>query len=159
MNKLKVLIAIMLVLFLSGCGVNDPKYISLSKKDGNDYYTKELKSKITSNDDFEVKVFDTNMYKHFTVDNNDKQIITEFLKSTTSENFNEPSKDILDNELYRIIITCGDDKYQIKVFSENLATLSPWDGNFTADFINFQNIPIRYNLLDFSNYIKKNTVK
>lgn len=159
MKKLKVLIAIMLVLFLSGCGLNDPKYINLSKKDGNDYYTKELKSKLIENDDFTVTVFDTNLYKDLTVDDNDKQVIKEFLKSTTGENFNEPSKDVVDNEIYRIIITIEEEKYQIKVFSENLATLSPWDGNYTADFINFQDIPKRYNLLDFCDYIKKNIAK
>lgn len=159
MKKLKSFIAIILVLFLSGCGLNDPKYISLSKKDGNDYYTKELKSKIIQDNNFSVTVFDTNLYKDLKVDDIDKQIIKEFLKSTTSENFNEPSSDVGEDEVYRIIITCGDDKYQLKVFSENLVILSPWDGNYAPDFINFQDIPKRYNLLDFCNYIKNNIAK
>ncbi|MGL4729974.1 MAG: DUF4883 family protein [Clostridium sp.] len=155
MKKLYLLLAILSIMLLSGCGLNDAKYISITDKTSDDYYTKELYSKLLSGNEYSIVVFDTNLYKDIKVDDTDKYVVEEFFKSLSKENFNTSTTYPQEKEPYRIIITFDDIKYQIKVYSADNVFLAPWDGKFKPDNINFKNVPQRYNLFDFCEYIKK----
>ncbi|MGL4772923.1 MAG: DUF4883 family protein [Clostridium sp.] len=156
MKKFYFILAIISILFLGGCGLNDAKYITLTDKPSADYYTKEIHSKILSGDEYSITVFDTNLYKDIKVDSSEKYVIEEFLNSLSTQNFTEVSEPQNEKEPYRIILNFSGTKYQLKVFNANSTTISPWDGKYKADSINFKDIPQRYNLFDFCEYIKKN---
>ena len=67
-------VSTLLSLMLCSCTIQDPKYISLSKKPNNHYYTSEIKKKLLENDPFTLYVFDTNLYKEIKVRSEERRV-------------------------------------------------------------------------------------
>lgn len=153
MKKFKLCFLILLVFLLQGCGLNDPKYINLKTKDGNDFYTKDVYSKLLKDDDFTLEIFDTNVYKNIPIDENEKMIIENFIRSLTKEDYKDEESPS-DKEPFQIKISFSDDKYVFKVFDDKRVTIAPWDGVFSEDIVNMENVPKRYNLYDFCTHIQ-----
>ncbi|MDO5518583.1 MAG: DUF4883 family protein, partial [Clostridium sp.] len=105
-----------------------------------------------NNDTFTLYVFDTNLYKEIPVESSENAIIENFLNSLTEDDYlNEPIKD---KEPFRIKIVFKDEKYLLRVYNESLVSISPWDGTYKEDTISMENLPLRYNLIDFCNHIE-----
>lgn len=152
MKKL-ILILISLSLFftLTGCTLQNPKYINFSTKPNNHYYTDELKNKILNNEKFMLYVFDTNLYKEIEVPIEENSILENFTSALINDNYSDEKIDI--KEPFRIKIVFDDDKYLIKIFNNSIVSVSPWDGNYREDIILIKDLPLRYNLFDFCNHI------
>lgn len=158
MKKLKLIILLLLIIILQGCGLRDPKYMHLESKATPNFYTNEVYGKILSDEDFSLEVFNTNMYKSIPVSDTENEIIENFIHSLSTEDYKEG--DIpTDREPYQIRINFSDKKYIIKVFNSNLVTLYPWDGNYQEDIISMNNIPIHNNLYDFCKHIENEAKK
>ena len=146
-------VSTLLSLMLCSCTIQDPKYISLSKKPNNHYYTSEIKKKLLENDPFTLYVFDTNLYKEIKVSSDEDDIIENFIGSLTETNYLDNY--IVEKEPFRIKIVFDDtSKYLIKVFSSSNISISPWDGTFEEDSISMENVPLGYNLFEFCSHIQ-----
>ncbi|HBJ2621334.1 hypothetical protein FDA33_12675 [Clostridium botulinum] len=160
---MKKFIVILLLLLNStimiGCNLSDAKYINFSKKPNNHYYTDQLTKKILSNEEFSLYVFDKNLYKEIQVNENEEIIIDNFLNSLITENYLDTSDSISDREPFRIKVVFKDTIFLLKIFSSNLVTLSPWDGNYTEDIISMENLPIGYNLFDFCVHVESKPIE
>lgn len=150
----KFLFLITIILFsmsIYGCTFQDPKYISISKKPNNHYYTSELQKKLLNDDSFTLYVFDTNLYKEIEVPSEEADIVENFLSSLVETNYLEDG--ITEKEPFRIKIVFTDStKYLIKVFDSSNISIAPWDGIFQEDFLSMENIPLAYNLFEFCNH-------
>lgn len=143
----------LLSLMLCSCTFQDPKYISLSKKPNNHYYTSELQEKLLDNNSFTLYVFDTNLYKEVKVSSDEDDIIENFIGSLTETNYLD--NNIVEKEPFRIKIVFNDtSKYLIKVFNSSNISIAPWDGTFEEDSISMENVPLGYNLFEFCNHIQ-----
>ena len=152
LKKLNFIFIIILLLFtLNGCSFQNPKYINLSTKPSNHYYTDELEKKILNNEKFTLYVFDTNLYKEIEVPSEENDIIENFISALVDENYSDDKIDI--EEPFRLKVVFNDDKYLINVFNDSIVSISPWDGNYKEDVISIKDLPLRYNLLDFCNHI------
>lgn len=152
MKRLNLIFIILLLVFsLNGCNLQNPKYINLSTKPNNHYYTDELKNKILDNENFTLYVFDTNLYKEIEVPSEENPIIENFISSLNEDNYFVEQIDI--KEPFRLKVVFNDNKYLIKVFNNSIISISPWDGNYKEDVISIKDLPLRYNLFDFCNHI------
>ena len=152
LKKLNFIFIIVILLFtLNGCSFQNPKYINLSTKPSNHYYTDELENKILNNENFTLYVFDTNLYKEIEVPSEENDIIENFISALVDDNYSEDQIDI--EEPFRLKVVFNDDKYLINVFNDSIVSISPWDGNYKEDIISIKDLPLRYNLLDFCNHI------
>lgn len=154
--KLKKLITpLIFSLFLTSCSFNEPKYINLKKKESINYYSNEVYFKILNNEKYTLTMFDTDVSKNTTIDEEEQVIIENFLSSLTSPNYLKKSDDILNKEAFHLIIKFNDNStYVFNIYDENLVTIYPWDGVFSEDIITSDNVPLRYNLYDFCTHIK-----
>lgn len=154
MKKLKFIFIVLLIVLLPGCSLSDPKYPHLENKASVDFYTKEMYAKILSDDDFSIRLFDTNYYKYINVPDVENSILENFIHSLSNESYE--NVDIPeDKEPYQLRVEFKDGtKYVIKVFNDEMCTLNPWDGNFEEDVISMESVPIHYNLYDFCKYIE-----
>ena len=153
MKKISFLILIFLCFSLSGCIFQNPKYISFSKKPSDNYYTSSLYDKFLENNNYSVSIFDTNLYKNIQVSDDEKKVIENFIKSLSDKDFQ--TSDINDTqEPYRIKILFSDgSKYVIKVFNNKNVSIFPWDGCYSEDYVNIEDVPLGYNLYDFCNHV------
>lgn len=153
MKNLRYISILLLLLFsLSGCNIQDPKYISFSTKPNNHYYTDELRNKILSNEKFTLYVFDTNLYKEIEVPSEENSIFENFTNTLTNDNYMDDKIDA--KEPFRLKVVFKDDKYLIKVFNDSVVSICPWDGNYKEDIVSIKNLPLRYNLYDFCKHIQ-----
>lgn len=153
MKNLRYISILLLLLFsLSGCNIQDPKYISFSTKPNNHYYTDELRNKILSNEKFTLYVFDTNLYKEIEVPSEENSIFENFTNALTNDNYMDDKVDI--KEPFRLKVVFKNDKYLIKVFNDSVVSISPWDGNYKEDIVSIKNLPLRYNPYDFCKHIQ-----
>lgn len=146
-----IIIIILLLLNLTSCRIENPKYINFSTKPNNHYYTDQLENKISNDENFNIYVFDTNLYKEIEVSKEENTIINNFISSLVLENYFDSGTN--NKEIYRIKIVFNDAKYLIKVFDNSMVSIFPWDGNYKEDIISIKDLPLRYNLLDFCNHI------
>ncbi|MDD6796459.1 MAG: DUF4883 family protein [Clostridiaceae bacterium] len=154
MKKIKVIIVLLMTCLLLSCDLSKPEYLHWDSKKNNYYYTNELYSKLNNNN-FSIKVFDTNLYKNIEVNESENKIVENFIHSLTHENFQEDGLP-QDIEPYQLRISFEDgSKYIINVYSYDIISLYPWDGNYKEDIINMTNIPQKYNLYDFCKHIDK----
>lgn len=155
MKNLRFIVVIILLLLpLSGCDLQNPKYINFSSKPNNHYYTDQLRNKILNNEKFTLYVFDTNLYKEIEVPTDENFIIENFTSALINDNYLNEKDDI--KEPFRLKVVFKDDKYLIKVFNNSVISISPWDGNYKEDIISIKDLPLRYNLYDFCNHIENN---
>ena len=153
MKNLRYISILLLLLFsLSGCNIQDPKYISFSTKPNNHYYTDELRNKILSNEKFTLYVFDTNLYKEIEVPSEENSILENFTSALTNDDYIDEKGD--GKEPFRLKVVFKDEKYLIKVFNDSVISISPWDGNYKEDIVSIKNLPLRYNLYDFCKHIQ-----
>lgn len=146
------LIIMFLTFCMLGCSLDNPKYINLSTKPNNHYYTDKLYKKILNNENFTFYVFDTNLYKEIEVPDEDKGIIENFIKSLIEDNYSD--EEITDTEPFRLKLVFGDEKFLIKVFNSEKISVSSWDGSYKPDVISMSTLPLGYNLYDFCNHTK-----
>ncbi|HID0886129.1 TPA: DUF4883 family protein, partial [Clostridium botulinum] len=55
--------------------------------------------------------------------------------------------------LYKIFFTFEKDKYIINVYNKQYISVYPFDGNFSMDYIDMNNIPEAYNLYNLCNFL------
>ena len=91
------------------------------------------------------------LYKEIEVPNDENPIIENFISSIIHDNYSDEQINI--KEPFRLKIVFNDDKYLIKIFNDSFVSISPWDGNYKEDVISIKDLPLRYNLFDFCNYI------
>ncbi|MGG7178609.1 DUF4883 family protein [Clostridium paraputrificum] len=154
MKKIKITLVLILLIILQGCAFEDPKYIHFKDKSSNDFYTKEIYSKLLKSENYSLDVFNTNIYKNIPVADEEENVIENFIRELSPENYLEDTE-ISNKEPYQIKIKFEDNSsYVIKVYNENTISVSPWDGIFKEDIINIENLPKKYNLYDFCKHIE-----
>ena len=155
MKNKKLCILLIFVFILYGCSTNDPKYINLSKKETLNYYTNEVFANILNGENYSLKMVDTNVSKSIPISDDEKVIIENFIDSLSDSNFKKNSEEKVDKEPFQLVITFDNNsKYVFRVYSSELVTVFPWDGNFSEDVITLENVPIHYNLYDFCTHVK-----
>ena len=95
------------------------------------------------------------MFRTTPLDDNQKQIIENFLDYLPNNNYKD-YYDIEKKEIYQLRLTIDNQKYIIKIFDYTLISVAPYDGNYEEDIIVMDNVPIRYNLYDYCYYIENN---
>lgn len=109
---MKKFIAILLILLNSivmmSCSLSDAKYINLSKKPNNHYYTDLLTNKVLNNEDFSLYVFDKNLYKEIKVNDDEEVMVENFLNSLITDNYLNNSDLINEREPFRIKVVFKD---------------------------------------------------
>lgn len=154
MKHIKLIIIILFLFLLQGCSFKDPKYIHFEEKEIPNFYINEISSKLLNGEDFSMEIFNTNLYKRIKIDDSEKIVIDNFINALTEANYLDNEKPIT-RESYEMRLIFKDEKYIIKVYSENIVTVFPWDGIYEEDLINMINIPQRYNLMDFCTNIEQ----
>lgn len=157
MKSFKLLLIFLSAIILQGCSFNlSPRYFHFEENQSNNHYYNELKEKLSNNEKYTLQVFDTNLYKYFSVDDEDNDILKNFINSLDTPNFlDEPTDDYKNIEKFKIIIKFDDEsKYIIEVYNERFAKTYPWDGRYEEDFIDMEGIPPHYNLYDFCKYVQ-----
>ena len=143
----------------SGCNINYNEYPSFETKPGHNFYTSSLTSLLAKEEDFNVVLLETNYSTEIDVDTVGKDTLKNFFISL-SENSFITDKTILTSlpkkPLYRLYVNTEDEKYVINIFSQDIATLHPWDGLFSEDYISMTQSPKAYNLYGLCNYLLKN---
>ncbi|MGM9972653.1 MAG: DUF4883 family protein [Clostridiaceae bacterium] len=150
---------IILLAIASGCSINYNEYPSFQTKPKHDFYTNSLTSLLSKEDDFQVMLLETNYSTEMDVNTIGKDTLKEFFKSLSENSFitdNAILKSLPKKPIYRLYINKEDEKYVINIFSEDIATLHPWDGLFPEDYINMKESPKAYNLYGLCNYLLKN---
>lgn len=123
------------------------------KKPNNSYYTMELSNKLSTTKNIKVVMLDTNLYKEINLSNEDINTVKSFIKSLQKSNFIESSKDIPKKPVYRLFLTLDNEKYIFNIYSEKYISIHPWDGNFSMDYIDSENIQPLYNLFGLCKYL------
>lgn len=131
------------------------------KKPSNYYYTNLLAKNIALCSKHNIQVLDTNFYKTEALTSEDIQIVKSFLNSLRKPNFIEKPVSLNGKPEYKLFFTFSEtnEKYVINVYSKDLISIHPWDGEFTMDYITMSGIPLRYNLYSLSKYAFANEPK
>lgn len=118
------------------------------KKPNNYYYTNLLAKNLTLNEDVNVRILDTNFYKTEYLNNEDIELIKNFLKELRKPNFISKPVFLTQKPKYKIFFefTKINEKYVINIYDNQYISVQPWDGEFTMDYITMKNISPRYNL-------------
>lgn len=158
MKKIKFFILLLPLISLIGCNFDVARYANFKDSPSKTYYTNEILEKLSNKEEFSLDVFDTNLYKYYSVSSEDLNILNNFLTSLDDEAF---AKEFTtkSKEKFRLIIKFSDSKYIIKIYDKENAKVSPWDGNYSEDIINMKDVPTHYNLYDFCNYIEHKKVE
>ncbi|ENZ03369.1 DUF4883 family protein [Clostridium thermobutyricum] len=153
MKKLFCSLFFIIIISLQGCSDDFTRYINLKDNTSKNYYYNEIIKKFSSNEPFELEVFDNNFYKTFKVEDEYKNIITGFFNSLTSDNFIDPIEKKADEKLFEIIIKFKSETYYVTIIDENSIYISPYDGYIKSDFIDMSKIDKNYNLYSFCKFI------
>lgn len=152
MKYLKFIILSLLILSLQGCSLNNPKYINLTSKPNDYYYSSKIYKNLKLNEPFTLKLFDSTFYKYYTVDEEDSSIIIDFLESLNNDNY-VSELDIKDSPTFELSIEFQKEKYIINIYDDNSITLYPWDGTYPEDKITMTNVSSYNNLYYFCTYV------
>ena len=154
MKNLKILAVLLLVISLQGCTFDSPKYIHSTEKKYDNFYTKEIYSKLLQDNNYTLEILDTNLYKSYQIDDNENDVIENFIRSLSTDNFKSNEK-IEEIAPYEMKIKFDDkSKYLIKVYNNSTVSISPWDGIYPEDIIDMTDIPLKFNLFDFCKHIE-----
>lgn len=153
MKHIKLLFLIFISIFLQGCNFNSARYINFEESPSSSYYTEKIKEHLSKDSNYTLDVFDTNLYKYFKVDDEDLDILKNFVNNLSDEDFLDEFT-FENKEKFRVIVTFSDEKYIIKVYDKDTCSITPWDGNYSEDIINMSNLPTHFNLYDFCNYVQ-----
>ncbi|AYE35373.1 DUF4883 family protein [Clostridium septicum] len=150
----KLIITLLFICILSGCGLTGPEYINSKNKPTPYFYTEEIYSKLTKKEHYTLKIFDLNIYKYYDVNPEEHSIVLEFIECLKKESYNT-NIDAGINPRYKLIIEFDDAKYVINAFNDKQISINPWDGIYEPDYISMDGIPDYYNLYKFCDYIEK----
>lgn len=153
MKYIKLLLVFTIITMLPSCAFNDSKYISLkSNKPTPYYYSSELYSKVKTDSNFTLEVFDRDVYKHYEVGKEDMDIVISFLESLNNDNYVSDTSN-LGTPRYKLIINLNTSKYIINAYSIDKVSINPWDGVFAEDVIKMDGVAPRNNIYSFCKYI------
>lgn len=144
---------LLICLLFNGCKINYSEYPKISEKSNINYYTLLLASELNDNDNYNVSLLETNLYKEVSIDKDAKDTIINFLSSLEANNFIKLKEELKTSPEYKFFIKANSNKYIINVYNENLISIHPWDGTYNEDFITMNNIPKAYNLYGLCKYI------
>ncbi len=156
--KFKLFALLIIIMLISSCS-NKVINRFYNLKPSKQYYTTKLSRDIIYNDDIEMSSIETNFYKRFTLDSNEKGEIIRFLSFLKPEYFLEIDeiinmKEIEDKKTqYKLTINVNNSKYCIEAIDENYIKIFLWDGKYVEDYINISKIPIGENLFYYLKYI------
>ena len=154
MKYVKILAILLITFFLQGCAFDDPKYIHSTEKESNNFYTNQIYLKLLEDTDYSLEILDTNLYKTYKISDDEENVIENFIRSLSQDNFKDNEK-IEDKAPYEMKIEFKDkSKYVIKVYNDSNVTISPWDGVFSEDTIDMIDVPLKFNLYDFCKHIE-----
>lgn len=158
----KNIICLILVLccffILSGCNFKIRNYTidnyNLSKdKPFNYYYTKELSNNIALEPKYKCTIIETNFYSEKSLSLKDNETIHNFISELKKSNFINKPSDLPSKPAYRMYFTFSKVKYVIDVYNENYISVFPWDGCYSADYIDMNGVHTSNNLYNFSKYL------
>ena len=110
-NKYKILFIIFFsITVLTGC--NNPKYINLKKKPSLYYHSEKLYN-LSKTHDYTLNILNNNYYSELIIDNDDKNILENFLNSLTTSSFIEKPKDLPSKPMYKLFVNCNNEKFII----------------------------------------------
>lgn len=152
-NILIVLTICTISLLLIGCtNIIDFKFLH-PQKPSLFYYTNLLAKNLSSKKNYKSTVVDTNFYKEIEFNKDYVEQFNLFLKKIDKSNFIKKPSNELGKPLFKIFFDFGNEKYIINVYSENLISVYPWDGNYDMDFIDMTNIPSSLNIYSLCKYL------
>lgn len=152
MKYFKFIIITLLILSLQGCVFDDPRYLNLKSKPSNYYYSNLIYKNLKNDEPFVLKVFDTDFYKYYTVDDEDKDILLSFFESLNNDNYLS-ELETTDTAKYELHIEFSNEKYIINIYDDSLITLYPWDGSFVEDILSMKGVSQYNNLYSFCSYV------
>lgn len=158
LKKLCSLLMLFLIVNLTSCTLNQPMYIHFEQKKMPNYYLAEIALNISKKIPFTVNVYDCNVCNSIKLDDNESNIIPNFIKSLSTDSYLEESA-FTDTVQFKLIITFSNSQtFLINIYNESIATVYPYDGIFPPDIVDMNTVAPRYNLLDFCSFIvdKKN---
>lgn len=152
MKYFKFIIITVLILSLQGCAFNDPRYLNIKSKPNDYYYSSLIYKNLKNDESFTLKVFDTDFYKYYTVDEEDKDILLNFFESLNTKNYLSEIE-TPEEAKYELCIEFAKEKYVINIYDTSSVTLYPWDGNFSEDKITMDGVSTYNNLYSFCSYV------
>ena len=152
MKYFKFIIITILILSLQGRMFDNPRYLNFKSKPNDYYYSSLIYKNLKINEPFTLKVFDTDFYKYYTVDEEDKDILLNFFESLNNDNY-LTDLETTDKAKYELCIEFAHEKFIINVYDTSSITLYPWDGNFEEDKISMKGVSTYNNLYSFCSYI------
>lgn len=79
--------------------------------------------------------------------------LKEFVSGLRLNNFIEKPKTIGSRPLYKVFVNfSSNDVYVINVYNERYISVQPYDGNYSMDYIDMNNIYPSYNIFNFCKY-------
>ncbi|WP_270851198.1 DUF4883 family protein [Clostridium tertium] len=146
--------SVLIIFLFTGCNFNKSQYIRPKSKPSNNYYTNEIQEKLNNKESYTIKIFDLNVYKYYSVNEDEHSILPEFIESLNNENYGAEIEKELTHE-YKLIIEFSNAKYIINAYNDKLISIHPWDGVYEEDIISMEGVSDYYNLYKFCEYIKK----
>lgn len=145
---------ILILLLISAILVCGKMYIH-KKKPINYYYTNLLAKNLTLSKKYEIQVLDTNFYKSKVLSKDDTDTIQYFLKDLRKPNFIQKPVSLNKKPEYKIFFKFLDTNKQfvINVYSKDVISIYPWDGDFSMDYITMNEIPLRHNIYSLCKYV------
>lgn len=150
-----IFICIILSIFFTSCLKQAPNMPVVKKKPNNFYYTSELYKNLKKDDAYSIKLFETNLYKEVEVSKENNETLNNFISSLKTENFISKPEVLKEKPEFQLFIKANDEKYVINIYDEKYISIHPWDGVFSMDYINMEDIHKAYNLYGFCKYILK----
>lgn len=152
MRKKIMLLTIIMTLTLILFSCSPLKYIKYEKPSLS-YYTSKLYD-LSSNDNLEIQILDTNVYRTIEVDKEDIRIISDLISNLKADNFLAQIPEGLPaKSLYKLFITSGNDKMVLDVYGDDTITIYPWDGDFDKDCLTLKGIPNSFKMEQFCKYV------
>ncbi len=156
--KSRLVIILIIAIFISSCSTKVlNRFYNL--KPSKFYYTTKLKKDIIFNDEIKMNSIETNFYKRFTLDSDNRGEIIRFISLLKDEHFLEiyeikEKSDIEDKKSqFKINIDINKNKYCIEVIDESYIKIFLWDGKYVEDYIKIEDLPMGENLFYYLKYI------
>lgn len=138
-------------MLLVSCTFSDAN-LSFNSKPSNHFYTERLFNSLGESKEFLSTLYETNLHKESSLDKDDMDVLINFFSSLNADDFIDDPYGIDKVPCYKIFININSVKYVINVYDSDFVSIYPWDGNKPMDFISMNNIPVAYNLYNFSKY-------
>ena len=87
MKYIKLLFFIFISIFLQSCSFDSARYINFEESPSSNYYAEKIKEHLSNDSNYTLDVFDTNLYKYFKVDDEDLDVLKNFVNNLSDEDF------------------------------------------------------------------------